>query len=91
MEDMKTLCCRFLEGHGGVSLAKSLLSGETDPGTSTVQTLWCKCKHCKPMPQPIENKCCGRTTCITQYEIFSILCLHPVVLRVAIKKTAVTG
>ena len=37
------------------------------------------------MPEPIEDQCCGRATCITQYEMFQLVCLHPAVLRVAIR------
>ena len=40
------------------------------------------------MPQPMENLCCGRSTCITTYDIFFIICLHPVNLRVALENSA---
>ena len=32
-----------------------------------------------------ENLCCGRSTCITTYEIFYTMCLHPVNLRIALE------
>ena len=38
---------------------------------------WCKCAHCYIMPQDIENKCCGRTKCVTLSRRFSKLCLDP--------------
>ena len=88
-EALKTLCVRMLEGQGGVSLAKSLLDAmpEHHPQHPSPPNGpdWCVCGNCRPMPSPIENICCRRRNCITQYDVFHLICLHPVVLRVAVR------
>ena len=83
------MCLRLLEGRGGLSLAQSLLEEPSaTPTTTTGEVPWCTCGKCQLMPQPVENLCCGRTTCITTYDIFNIICLHPVNLRVALENSA---
>ena len=88
-EALKTLCVRMLEGQGGVSLAKSLLDATPEQHplhpSPTSGPDWCVCGNCRPMPSPTENICCRRRHCITQYDIFHLICLHPVVLRVAVR------
>ena len=89
MNSLQTLCVRMLEGQGGVSLAKSILDAtpEQQPISSepTSRPDWCVCGNCCPMPSPIENICCRRQNCITQYDVFRLICHHPVVLRVAVR------
>ena len=36
---------------------------------------WCKCGVCVPMPDPDENKCCGRVLCVTSYQVFDKICI----------------
>ena len=92
MGKLRMLCVRMLEGQGGVSLAKSILDITPEPQaplppspSSTPD--WCTCGNCRPMPSPIENVCCRRRNCITQYDVFQLICLHPVVLRVAVRNS----
>ena len=40
-------------------------SGGSQPPHSEPTPDWCKCRHCQPMSQEIENKCCGLRKCIT--------------------------
>ena len=57
-------------------------------------TEWCTCDHCQALPTSKECICCQELVgvgdkiegipCITQHHDFSMLCLHPAVLRVAI-------
>ena len=85
---VRTLCFRLLEGHGGVSLAKSILEATPEgpePSIPNRSPDWCICGNCLPMPSPIENVCCRRRHCITRYDVFQLICLHPVVLRVAVR------
>lgn len=88
IERMKTLCLRLLEGRGGLSLAQSLLEEPPESSPPTTEVPWCTCGKCHIMPQAVENLCCGRSTCITTYEIFYTICLHPVNLRVALENSA---
>ena len=46
---------------------------------------WCRCGKCRPMPQQVENKCCGLKKCITMTARFSKLCLDPDVLELCIR------
>lgn len=48
---------------------------------------WCKCGQCRPMPQEVENKCCGQKKCITRSSRFTKLCLDPDVLELCIRNT----
>lgn len=48
---------------------------------------WCKCSKCRPMPQEVENKCCGLKKCITMTSRFAKLCLDPDVLELCIRNT----
>ena len=47
-----------------------------------------KCRHCQPMAQEIENKCCGLRKCITTSRRFEKLCLDPEVLELCIRNRA---
>ena len=40
-------------------------SGNPQPPHSEPIPEWCKCRLCQPMPQEIENKCCGLRKCVT--------------------------
>ena len=88
MDVLRTLCARLLEGQGGVSLARAMLNAvpkRQQPQPSPRSPDWCICGHCRSMPSPIANICCARRNCITLYDTFHLLCLHPTVLRVAIR------
>ena len=83
INSLYTLCLRLLEGHGGVSLAKSILKAtpeEPQPPEPNQNPDWCICNNCRPMPSLIENVCCRRRQCITRYDVFQLICLYPVVL-----------
>lgn len=53
--------------------------------------LWCTCRNCDRLPTIAECLCCQEMTeleskleelrCITQHPDFSVICLHPEVLR----------
>ena len=63
INSLRTLCLRLLEGHGGVSLAKSILEAtpeEPQPPEPNQNPDWCICNNCHPMPSPTENVCCQR-------------------------------
>ena len=49
---------------------------------------WCICGNCTEMSTPIENVCCGVSTCVTNYENFFGLCIDHMVLTVAILNRA---
>ncbi|CAB4002850.1 P2X purinoceptor 7-like [Paramuricea clavata] len=36
---------------------------------------WCRCEKCRPMPQQVENKCCGLKKCITMIARFDNDCM----------------
>ena len=46
---------------------------------------WCRCGECRPMPQELENKCCGLKKCITKTSRFAKLCLDLDVLELCIR------
>ena len=56
--------------------------GECSSGSRDVFPPWCVCSNCVPMPQEIENKCCGLKKCITH--------IHKIMLRHFASKTLVT-
>ena len=60
-------------------------SGGSQPPHSEPTPNWCKCRHCQPMSQEIENKCCGLRKCITTSRRFQKLCLDPEVLDLCIR------
>ena len=60
-------------------------SGGSQPPHSEPTPDWCKCGHCQPMSQEIENKCCGLRKCITTSRRFEKLCLDPEVLELCIR------
>ena len=45
---------------------------------------WCKCGVCVSMPEPDENKCCGRALCVTSYQVFNKTCIDRDVLKLQI-------
>ena len=70
--------------------AKNLIAGDMgQPGPEgppeTDLPEWCLCGVCRPMPTPEENKCCGKRTCATSYELFQNICVDREVLTVAIR------
>ena len=88
VDGLRTLCTRLLEGHGGVSLARSMMDVSPDqhlPPPPQSSPDWCICGHCRHMASPVENVCCRRRNCIVLYEVFHLICLHPIVLRVAVR------
>ena len=83
-------CVKLLENVGGISQGQLLLGlqgqGPSPPLDSVLG--WCKCGKCRPMPLPIENVCCAKRVCVTEYEVFHLTCLNPNVLRTAIRNNA---
>ena len=70
--------------------AKNLIAGDTGhPGPEgppeSELPEWCLCGVCRPMPTPEKNKCCGKRTCVTSYELFQNICIDREVLTVAIR------
>lgn len=63
-------------------------SGDQQPPHSEPIPDWCKCRLCQPMPQEIENKCCGLRKCVTLARHFQKLCLDPEVLELCIRNRA---
>ena len=62
-------------GRGSLDYAKNLTAGGTGhlspEGPPEIELPeWCVCRVCRPMPTPEENKCCGKCTCVTSYELF---------------------
>lgn len=55
------------------------------PNTQNSTVDWCKCGHCRPMPQAIENKCCRQKNCITLTTRFAKLCLDVDVLELCLR------
>ena len=56
---------------------------------------WCTCETCEVMERPIDCLCCRESCeavaalepgqkCITEHKDFSVVCLHPAVLRVCL-------
>lgn len=90
---MFSLCSRLLCGRGGVGLAKSLVcAAGTNPNhqdqDSDLIPPWCICTKCREMDTPTENVCCGRRSCVTDYEHFFSICVDHHVLTVAILNRA---
>ena len=90
-EDVKKLCTRLLNGHGGVGLGKSLLTSEDgerggdnsgDPVGSSPS--WCVCGKCREMDRNIECVCCNKRNCIAKYEDFFHTCIDHFQLTIAI-------
>ena len=69
------------------SPASASASSDTSaaPGPTGGWPDWCVCKCCLPMPQAVENKCCGLRTCITTSVRFAKLCLDSDVLELCIR------
>jgi len=63
-------------------------SGGSQPPHSEPTADWRKCRHCQPMSQEIENKCCGLRKCVTTRRRFEKLCLDPEVLALCIRNRA---
>lgn len=86
--DRDSLCVKLLENVGGTSHGKLLLEEGPPPPPSDSMLGWCKCGKCRPMPSPIENVCCGRRICVTNYQAFHLACMNPNVLHIAIRNNA---
>ena len=87
-EQLQTLCVRLLENVGGISQGQLVLgmnSGNSIPPSPDNTPDWCKCGKCRPMPNPIENVCCGKRVCVALYEAFHMTCLNATVLRIAVR------
>ena len=70
---------------GGISLAKALLEGSSQPPPGASNNLpWCVCGKCRNMPTPEENVCCRSHTCLTTTDMFETIVLNRDVLSVAI-------
>lgn len=77
--------CDNMERFGNIDATNA----EPSLSTTSITELpeWCKCGKCKPMPQEVENKCCGLKKCITQTSRFTKLCIDPDVLELCIRNT----
>ena len=75
------------EMQGSRDTAPSSLDPSQDSNLPAGVPDWCKCGLCRPMPQEVENKCCGQKKCITQSSRFTKLCLDPDVLELCIRNT----
>ena len=56
-------------GVGSINIVRELQviqNPEAELSTLTMAS-WCKCVVCVDMGQKEENKCCGRTVCVTLY------------------------
>ncbi|XP_028394524.1 uncharacterized protein LOC114518723 [Dendronephthya gigantea] len=73
------------EMHGSRDTAPSSLDPSHDSNSPAEVPDWCKCRQCRPMPQEVENKCCGQKKCIAQSSRFTKLCLD--VLELCIRNT----
>ena len=61
-------------------------ASSSEPGPSIAPVVdWCVCRHCRPMPQEVENKCCKLRTCITTTARFEKLCLDQDVLQLCVR------
>ena len=70
---------------GGISLAKALLEGSSQPPPGASNNLpWCVCGKCRNMPTPEENVCCRSRICLTTTDMFETIVLNRDVLSVAI-------
>ena len=63
-------------------------SGGSQPPLGELAPDWCKCRHCQPLAQEIENKCGGLRKCITTSRRFEKLWLDPEVLELCIRNRA---
>ena len=70
---------------GGLSMAKALLEGPSQPPPDVSNNLpWCVCGKCRNMPTPEENVCCRSRACLTTIDTFETIVLNRDVLSVAI-------
>jgi hypothetical protein len=78
-------------GQAGETVNSDRSSDQQGEGTTVNHEAgpsWCVCSNCLPMPQEIENKCCGLKKCITSTTRFAKICLDPDVLELCIRNTS---
>ena len=63
-------------------------SGGSQPPQGEPTPDWYNCRHCQPMSQEIENKCCGLRKCTTTSRPFQKLRLDLEVLELCIRNRA---
>ena len=90
---VRSLCTRILCGHGGVGLATNNIicsnlqmkvQNKISQITKQLLSGVCVCGNCQPMGTLTEDVCCRKTSCVTRYEEFYLLCVNYLVLTVAI-------
>ena len=72
-------------GRGSLEYARELVNSE-DPEPDTPMGEygtpdWCVCNVCVDMASEEENKCCGKRSCVTSYEMFRNIVLDREVLK----------
>eukprot|EP00795_Rhopilema_esculentum_P007940 gene7940-13830_t len=79
-------------GTGSEEYVRDLIFSISNPGVAIERPNsqpWCKCGVCFSMPDPEENKCCGRVICVTSYQLFNKICIDRDVLKLQIMANTV--
>ena len=76
-------------GRGSLEYARELVNSE-DPEPDTPMGEygtpdWCVCNVCVDMASEEDNRCCGKRSCVTSYEMFRNIVLEREVLNIAIR------
>ena len=76
-------------GRGSLDYAKRLVGRDNDPEPDSPIGAgipnWCVCNICIDMGNEEENKCCGKRSCVTSYEMFRNVVMDREVLTLAIR------
>lgn len=74
---------------GSLDYARHLLGSDNDPEPNSPNIAcipnWCVCNICIDMGNEEENKCCGKRSCVTSYEMFLNVVLDKEVLTLTIR------